>query len=148
MERVGVSQVDAEDTKHGTSHVPRGLGIPAVSDFDNDAQSLGVIRMFDGHAKQAICAFLGDHRPFTRLQNRGIKPVEAAHQVGMTDHRFPDPVVVFVPHQPGVNLCQLGHGVGHGRQAASVLGDAKRGPVFAEVGAELFHVGVEHLVVG
>ena len=66
----------------------------------------------------------------------------------MTDHRFPDPVVVFVPHESGVNLCQLGHGVGHGGQAASVLGDAERGPVFSKVGAELFHVGLEHFVIG
>ena len=48
---------------------------------------------------------------FTGLEDRGIKPVESSDQVGMTDHRLPNPVVFLVSDESGVDLCQFRHGV-------------------------------------
>ncbi len=51
-------------------------------------------------------------------------------------------------YQPGVDLGKFRDGVGNGRQAATVFGDAQGLPVLAQVGAELFHVGVKDFVGG
>ena len=40
-----------------------------MGDFNDHPQTIGKIRMVNGEPKQAVCAFLGHHTAFTRLEN-------------------------------------------------------------------------------
>ena len=104
--------------------------------------------MNNGHSQQTIGAFFGQNGPFTRFNDGAVESVESAHQVGMTVHRFPNPVIVFGGRETGEQPGQFIHGIGEGGQTASIAGHAVWRPVGTEEPPHFLQVGMKEWMVG
>src|SRR4029077_19287305 len=100
---------EAEDAEDVAGDVPGRLRVPAVRDLDDYAEAVRKLRMLDREAEEAVSAFLRDHAAVTRLQDRRVEAIEAADQIGMLDHRVPDPVVAPLRDQVREQLREVGY---------------------------------------
>src|SRR5205823_3088969 len=100
---VRVAEFESEDAQDVAGDVPGGLRIPAVRNFDDHAETFGIFGMLDGETEKAVRAFFRDHATIARLEDRGIEPIESANEIGMRDHRVPDPVFFLF----GDEVCEL-----------------------------------------
>ena len=94
-EFVGIAELEAEDAEDVAGDVPGGLRVPAVRDLDDDAEAVGIFGMLDGEAEEAVGAFFGENASVAGFEDGGVEAVEAADEVGMLDHRLPDPIVIL-----------------------------------------------------
>src|SRR5258708_128069 len=75
----------------------------------------------EGEPEEAVGPPFGDNAAVGGLEDRRVEAIEAADQVGVLDHRPPDPVVVFFSNEIGEEAGEIGDGHRNGRQTAAIF---------------------------
>src|SRR5258708_7191667 len=96
---VGIAELESEHAEDVAGDVPGGLQVPTMRDLDDDAEAVRVFGMLDGEPEEAVGPLFGDNAAVAGLEDRRVEAIEAADQVGVLDHRPPDPVVVFFSNE-------------------------------------------------
>src|SRR6476619_4634071 len=58
---VGIAELESENAEDVAGDVPGRLRVPAVGNFHDNAEAVGILRMLDGQAKQTVRTFFGHH---------------------------------------------------------------------------------------
>ena len=71
---------------------------------------------------QLLWRQFGDHFAVAAFEDGGVEAIETTYKVGMSNHGFPNPVVMFLGDKIRIEAGQFENGHAHRRKAAAIFG--------------------------